>query len=520
MRTIWVLVTLLLLAGGCAENSAAGAAGGLSGDSERDAPGQPADPADLDRASVRGFAYSTGIVDDPANALPGAVPRAGEALEVRNLFGQLLATTVTGADGYFEVTGLEPGLLLFVELTGPDLRVPFTAFAGADVTLGRAYRVSRADAAVLVLANVPAEALVAAPLQPLPAGTLVSPRGVDPATGSEATVLATDAWFFYVDLEPWLRFSHSTVFHFVDASTGAVETVDVMERPRINLGAIWSDDFELFRYLLDAQGNQISEPGEEVVQVPLAVPPIILTPLPLALAQNGTNDRVFVLILQGDNGTAQRADAKNVRDWALGQDVPVGNIVTVRFPQGRAAKPGDTDYDFDLGTIKNQIEQEIDDATLIVYLTAHGPEEDDTGMGTGEALLEFSDGKERYWKPKRFGLTETGAAKVRVILDMCYARKFGNLLAAEFNEVPENSRPDLQIFCSSQANERSIAIPLFVGMFTPATTGGRFTNAILPHARLFDNELLGLLDASGQNLRPGFGLVGHEPNVIVQPAPH
>jgi hypothetical protein len=500
MRTTSILGVLLLVAGACTSNNpgattaqANPAGGGSSGASEVDAPGQVADPADLGTAAVRGFAFSTGIVDDPANAPAGAVPRAGEDLEVRNLWEQLLATVVTGADGGFDVTGLEPGVMLFVDLSGPDLRVPVTAYPGADVTLGRDFPVSRDDAAAAVLANVPAEALVAGTLQPLPAGTLVSPRGVDPATSPEASVLATAAWFFYVDLEPWLRQSHDAAYYFVDADTGAVESVDVEERPRINRGRIWSDDFELFRYLLDGQGNQIAEPTEETVQVPV-VPAFLTAPAPLSvLAQSNGNDRTFFLILQTDNSTDQRADALNMSLFARAQGVPQENIIVVRFPAGSVAKRGDTEYDFQLATLKNQIEELIDPATLVVYMTTHGPRDEQAGKGTGEATIQYAD-REHFWKPERFEWTDLGAARVRVILDMCYARMFGLGVLAEFNELPENERPDLQIFCSSLETERSVTFPLFMNTFS-----------------------FGLLTPGSR--RPGFGLVGHTPNVIVQAAP-
>jgi len=202
------------------------------------------------------------VVDDLANAPAGATAVAGASIRIFDLADMLVAEVASGADGSFSAPGLPAGLLraevrLDAASADPDVSVEFTSVPNVVVPLGRTFPVDRAAAAAAALAGVPVSALVVGSLQPFPLGTVVQPAAR--AESDAITVLAGDAYLFFVDLAPAARFAHPCEFRFVDATSGEVTVVgDLDFYPNVNGAGLWSGSF---RYR-DPRGD----PTSEVVQ--------------------------------------------------------------------------------------------------------------------------------------------------------------------------------------------------------------------------------------------------------------
>jgi len=203
---------------------------------------------------VRGAALQ--VVDTLANAPVGATAVAGINVKALDVRGTEVATTVTGADGRFEMASLPTGFTS-LELRGiekqpvPELVVEFTAIPDHIVPVGRSYVVQRSAARDIAMQSVPPSAIVVATLNPLPAGTIlyppIRPGGGFPSEADSFTI-ASDAWLFRVDLTPDFEFAHPLEYVLVDATTSAVTRIPTEYPLLVNHGHLWTNYDNCFQY--------------------------------------------------------------------------------------------------------------------------------------------------------------------------------------------------------------------------------------------------------------------------------
>ncbi|MCW3053455.1 MAG: Caspase domain [Chthonomonadales bacterium] len=182
------------------------------------------------RGAVDGvvFVNNTGVLTlgDPAAPPAGATPAKSAHLEV---VGEGI-TANTGADGAFHLTQVRAGVRTLRISQGTVTKdVALTVVADAVISL-KPTPISRDQALTAVRAalSIPANALVCATQQPLPAGVVL--RSAENATqgATQGTTLATAQWFVFLDLVPGSPFGHPTQFALVDARTG-VATIQTQE---------------------------------------------------------------------------------------------------------------------------------------------------------------------------------------------------------------------------------------------------------------------------------------------------
>ena len=263
--------------------------------------------------------------------------------------GAVVASTTTDVDGRFELQDLPVGYLsiearLDVSSAEPDARSEITALQGITIPVGKTYRIGRDEATAAALEGVPADALVLGTMVPVPRGSFVYPIGGVAPNGTRRPIgrippvsrfLLGDAYVYYVDLQPGVRFEHDVRYVFVNARTGRVTRRRAFFPPLINHARLWGSEVDQFVYTgidLDDFDPNVVPPGAtatptpEVVQLPvLDVPlitlaqtaasaglPIIRTSdfHPSTALHNSGPDSIFVLIIKGGYGPTFEADAK------------------------------------------------------------------------------------------------------------------------------------------------------------------------------------------------------------------
>lgn len=170
------------------------------------------------------------VLGDPAAPPTGTTVASGATLEI--VGGGI--TGNVGADGTFRLTNLHAGIRTLRIRHGASTQdVPLTVIAGAEISL-KPTPISRDQAISAAKSAVPADALVCATQQPLPAGVILRSAEDTIEDATVGTTLSSPHWFVYVDLMPGSRFGHPTRFVLVDAQTGAVTTQDQQCWPTIN----------------------------------------------------------------------------------------------------------------------------------------------------------------------------------------------------------------------------------------------------------------------------------------------
>ena len=190
-----------------------------------------------DDAYGRGEVAGNLFVDGTGALVFGAAPAgASPAREARlEVVGEGVAGSV-GADGSFRLAGIRAGArTLRVALGAATKDIPLTVIADATVSLTPP-PVSRdaAFAAAKAAVSLPADALVCASQQPLPAGTILRSAENSVVGAAVGATLATPQWLFFVDLSPGNRFGHPTKFVLIDARSGAVAVEEHETWPVLN----------------------------------------------------------------------------------------------------------------------------------------------------------------------------------------------------------------------------------------------------------------------------------------------
>lgn len=490
------------------------------------------------------------IVDGIANAPAGASALSGAEVRAFDIHGVLLGTATTAADGSFSMDGLPTGYARFearadAQSALPDAVIEATIVPGAVIALGRAYPVDRAAASAAALAGVPAEALVAGSLNPLPAGTLVYPQHDDvrPVIGSRPTrVLPADEWLFLVDPEPLTDFGHPVEYVFVDASTGAVTRIGTSYPPLANHGVLWPSRDDLFVYdpplgTADVPVDALLGAGPEGVQMPLveedpdapdeapfdpadiASVPHVGDPILQGHFNNSGADGVFVVYIRsgsdhhfflnlGRMATAFRFEGIPFSSMILQDltDLPAPDVDTSNLgpAQSIAARAAAVQQDVRAATLhfEPQIAQRLSQgrhSTLIVYICGHG--------GGGNMIIDFDEDESGTWGfgAADLGVTQTQACRVRVIIQSCSSESFQEDLAARF----AGTHHDVVIYAAASKGKGATATPGYVNYIPFGAIvnppGSHFTTEFADELDILNGDITSVteVDSNGQTVFVG-----------------
>src|ERR1041384_5120697 len=124
----------------------------------------------------------------------------------------------------------------FQNILNPALILKFLiALVVGLMPLSASRAMTRNQAEAIVLAQVIAPSPYSAKLVAYSYPTLVVPGNfVQPNDFSFSWPIFQDTWFFWIDYVPGTWFVHPAAFVFVDATTGAITTMDVKWWPLVN----------------------------------------------------------------------------------------------------------------------------------------------------------------------------------------------------------------------------------------------------------------------------------------------
>ncbi len=523
-----VVVPFLLWMSGCSEDSSDPTPPTPPGDVEFD--------PDVEGAVAEAFLFRTPtgpglqgegfiLLSDPGDASDGAVPASGVALQIVDATGRTVASSQSAGDGEFRFESLPNGSLTLVADDGARrMERSFSGIPGATIDLGYEPAISREDAIAAIRSEFDPTFLVLGVLQPLPSGSIVYPS--DYALNGEVVPadavirISTPTWLFYLDPEYDARFAHGVVYVTVDATDGEVTIHEEPTwPPAINHTPTWRDEVEYLTFTgvdpgdfdpEDIPDGADFEPHAEVIQLPDELLGFRPGPLPYDnfFQSPGPNSDTFVILVQGDFGSSFEADVRNMNRWFLGHGIPSSQIAVINLSEVPWALPSDTRYktkfeEFN-GIIRQRLEDEGRQSTLIVYVTAHG-EEKTAGFFAEHTDVQFT------WRPNHLCLPESRACRLRVFLDMCYADQFGGALAAMLGEH------DYRIASSSRADETSRMVQMANHLRTGKRLGSRFTNAVTDRANFADNDITGIYpESDGDILTDHPGLTRQTPQLRSQ----
>ncbi len=482
-------------------------------------------------AAVSGFVYEGSpvvVVGIAADAPVGDTPVGNAEVRAINLHGTTLATVVTGSDGSFLIDGLPPGYLKLevrkvAASASPDATAEVTGVSDAEIPVNAAYAVTRDAAIAAALAVVPPDTRVICSLQPFPAGTRIVPAGGDPGSPDPVSTvgrtLPADEWFLLVDLFPGASYAHPLEYAFVDASTGAVvHETNVQWPPLANGDDFWGGEWSL----VGAAGVDIlsvdpaSLPADQAIvispevarDVPIVLPAALLAgpgggsrDILSALALHNTDPAsIFVLLWKAGTEDYRNRSLLELAELFENANVPSTNTQTV-IPQSRVSMAA-SDYTAALSHLNSLMQQRLQQglhSTLVVWISSHGSGSS-FGRYHGEGSNDFQS-----THPADLQLTTTPACKVRVILDFCFAREFGEILAGLFDNMQPADRPDYVIYCACDKTEFCYSIPYGLSWATLGflDVGGRFTNELAETATIANGDITGCLNPMGTGIVDG-----------------
>lgn len=486
-------------------------------------------------AALAAFVYEGSpvvLVASPADAPPGDLAVAGAEVRVRNLHGTTLASATTAGDGSFRIGGLPGGYLKVEVRTDPSSALPdavaeATGVPGAEVAIGLAHAFGRDAAIAAVLAAVPAGTRVLASLQPFPAGTRIEPAGGDPGSASQVPTtgrtLPAAEWFFFVDLFPGAAYAHPMEYAFVDAASGAlVRETNVQWPPLANGSGFWGiewsfvgvpgvDVLSVDPATLPADSDYFLSP-EVVREVPIGTTQSVAAPHAEAPARgeepagpglhNVDPASIFVILWRAGYEDYRIPNMLAMSEFFRNAGVPVGNVALCISPTDGKVPIEETSYRRTLASFNREMQERMEaglHSTLVVYINSHGG---------GSSFGRYHAKDDRAYvstSPAELDLRSTPACRVRVILEFCFARQFGEDLAKHLDGMPAQDRPDYAIYCACDKLEFSYSVPYEISWATLGflKVGGRFTNALLGSASVANGDVAGLLNASGNGIADG-----------------
>jgi hypothetical protein len=516
----------------------------------------------LGETAVGGFVVQVNpvfIVDALANAPQGSDPVEDADVRVRDRAGTVVAQGTTAPDGSFELVDLPRGLLVVeVRLDAaqpdPDVTMEFTSIPGVTVQLGRAYPVDRDAAIALALAGVPADALVAGALQPLPPGSFVTPFMLLPtvAEGESEEAdpvpppfleIVSDTWVFFVDPGPGTMYAHPCEFVFVDAVTGAVErrAEGVHCFPALNGAPFWSGLDLLFDFADPA--NPV--PTSEVVQEP-PFPDLPESPRSLSavLADHNTDpESIFVIILFGYlDHPGFEADLFGVRNLYGDAGVPTSNVAVI-LAEGESFETVESELRDAIMRFNAEIDKRFargQHSTLIFHAGSHGnavkSDEERPGGGRfrpprGVISLNTTDRAEGFtglhndlivaskatfnppaWTLRKDGFYEQPGGVLGLFTNTIRVLGLDELGIADsqacrvrfFIDCCHSGKfvTDLHSVVFGSTSHHFVGYGGSFDLGDINDSGAKFTRTALPLMRVENGDVTGLIDASGTQLVP------------------
>jgi hypothetical protein len=521
-------------------------------------PGAVVPPAEMSLGAARGFVYQVNpvvVVDDPSRAPSGSVAVPGASVRAFEHDGDPLGETTSGSDGQFVIAALPTGYVRFEVRVNPaspdpDVVVEATIVPSITVALGRAFAIDREAAIEAALEGVDSSALVAGSMNPFPAETLVYPAGSSSfgaPRNADVHRLAKESWLFFVDLRPLADFAHPAQIVLVDAETGAVSRLPVEFPPVVNHGPLWVNRDDLFVFLpeplphldpSDYPSGAEAVPTPELVQLsefveepsPADDPNVFPAPLgddvyqsiasisldstdPLVAASHFNNtgaDGVFVVFIRTGAEMHYGQNIGRLAQRLINEGVPSGNMAKAEFTN-HAPPQVDTSGVSGLSAadarnaavtaqlrravlhfepeIRRRLEEEGKHSTLVVYVTGHG--------GGGRMLIDYQNDDSGAWTfgASDFGIEETLACRVRVIIQSCGAGNLQDGLAAIF----QGTEHDAVVMAASAGDRGASANPgwmTYVPIFNLLRRGGsHFTSRLASRVTVANGDLGSLIES-------------------------
>lgn len=273
------------------------------------------------------------------------------------------------------------GMGAYAEMLGSELLLdcPQPRMPAGQYTLP----LSKDGAAGLVVSEVVGESgyyVYSLSDSPLPAGTTIASMRGD---GEFVRTLEREAWFFFIDTDPYAPYEHETFFVFVDPSTAEYTVANETYFPIIN-GTAYLASSEA---RLDSTWRVYPEPSEGDLTLNLSGPVashIVFTPLAIASPQKGTavpladaecckgQGKKYAFIMSGYDDPVFDADTWNVYEYLIGQGYSDGDITYLTTDSLSLKSDGVTS----LPSVKSAFEGLISKAgccdKVFIYLAGHG----------------------------------------------------------------------------------------------------------------------------------------------------
>jgi hypothetical protein len=369
---------------------------------------------------------------------------------------------------------------------------------------GAASPVSRQTAVETAIKNIAPTSLAAATQQPLLPGTVVGE-----SRGSQLRVVEGPEYLIYVDASPFERFAHRVAYRFVNAETGAVVAeIEANANPTLNGEPVWASDRELFdlssyRPSDEELPSPFPPAGIDIVHSPSRDAYVSLDPggqlsgqsAPLAQTGPSGPSDIFVILVQGDKGSAFEADIETMRKFFRGKGVPDEQVLTVRADKSPDMKAVVKALGNAIAVTNQKILTRRNSgrsSTLIYYQTSHSSA---GGLSTGEISLRASSFISPVKGPPEglpfFELLSSKACRIRFLLDGCQTGEFARQFAQElgFRDPGRTRYPqDIQLFTATDEQNSASS---FAGL------GGKWTRQLAKQATIVGADLSGIAQPPG-----------------------
>ena len=301
------------------------------------------------------------VVDDLSSATADAAPIAGAQVRLTDRQGNLHAETVTDQNGAFTFNNLTITHAA-IEIrqdpnhAAPDYKKLLTLVREQSIAVGKRHAIDRRTAAAAAIDLASESALVACSQNPLPATTLVFSTFGDIATGELNLARAhhihdDDEWFCLIDEHMTSLWGHEVAYVFINAQTGEVTSRKEHWLPSLNFIQIWDYEHDLFAFNQDVFLNSdFAATGD----LPNSLDVVVSSDVVQAQTDAFTNsvfasvsqlrqfftdvrttaipnEDKFVLLWGGGPESWFFRDLILMREWAVANNIPAGNIQSVIF---------------------------------------------------------------------------------------------------------------------------------------------------------------------------------------------
>lgn len=391
----------------------------------------------------------------------------------------------TDSKGYFVVRGAAAGLqTLNLAISGttllsdPVMVVPDNLVAIGDPAVTRDQAIESVKAAIKSVGALTTAYYMAGPKQPLPAGTRILPGAPDRSESPFVLTVPATSWFFVVDGEGLVKFSHNLYYVLVDAASGALTVKAATSWPRINGKAMYKD-YEAVAETGDLVQLATTLPGGGTKRQPEAVTAKAgITSVARHTVANCNQERTYALIVRGTDDAVSRADADRAKAMISKRNLPQ-LAELVEYTAGSSPTPV-TDVRSKIQALYAKMTK-CD--TFFIYLTGHGTKPVTRQVSTEKRLIgnlqldrtvtppiSEETALSEELEPTDLLLDQLPTCHLTTIVDACYSGAW----LSELTRVLQN-RTGLHatVFTSTNDSTKSVGYP----KWWPFTrTGSAFTN--------------------------------------------